>query len=53
MIHSLWVNVSPIEEISGNQNEIDVVGYRVFGNYIVPGMKKVTCPLFQIVAAAA
>jgi hypothetical protein len=53
MIHSLRVNVSPIEEISGNQYEIDVIGNRVINDYIMPGMKKVTCPLFQIVAAAA
>jgi hypothetical protein len=53
VIHSLWVNVPPIEEISGDQNEIDVIGYRVFGNHIMPGMKKVTCPLVQVVAAAA
>jgi hypothetical protein len=53
VIHGLRVNVPPIEEISGNQNKIDAIGYRVFGNYIVPGMKKVTRPLFQVVAAAA
>jgi hypothetical protein len=53
VIHGLRVDVPPIEEIPGNQYEIDVIGYRVFGYYIVPGMKKVTRPLVQIVAAAA
>src|SRR4051812_22047766 len=53
MIHGLGINISPIEEVSGNQNKVNIICQRMINNYVMPCMKIVARPFVQIVAAAA
>ena len=53
MVHCLRVNVSAVEEVSGDEYEVNAVRDGVILNDVVPGAKEIFGALFQIVAAAA
>ncbi len=53
VVHRLRVNVAAVEEVAGDEDEINAVRDGVRGDYLVPGPEKILRALLQVVAAAA
>ena len=53
MIHSLRINIAPVEEITRDKDEINLVRDSMIFNNVVPRAEKIFRALFQVIATAA